>query len=250
MAHNVSANSHKEGHGHPASWHTMAGGAPLEIRWRETADRLAKLGGVAAVPISEQAVAQMEAEIARLTPAEPAAPRDDPLLEKAAGEFDFAAKHYRNLFVKIEQRRKQLSKPSYDVLMRILGLAEIPLPESAEQMIERLFDKQTPPRYPGHLSLPVTDMVETYVAATRLIADAALPLQRIVARFHIIESFEEAEHYPQRQQRLLVEQVFLRLEEFAAETARAARLRAAHLAALEERIERLERPKRQRRKSK
>ena len=147
-------------------------------------------------------------------------------------------RHYQEVFNRIEQRKKQLANPQKAVLLRILGVNEIALPETPEACIARLFGKQRPPNHPGQLSLPRADTAEAYVYATRLIADATVPLERTLDQLRVVDDFEAAEHYPHTRQQMLTEAAFRRFEEFQQTTVRNLMLK---LNAAEERLAALER---------
>jgi hypothetical protein len=206
------------------TWSRHGDQRPLEIRWRETGDKLVALGGRIIAPMCETNLDQMERECKRLTPP---APIYNPAVAAAGNEFEATVRRYQAIFDQIKKEQRQLERLRDSDVHRILSDIDDELfkePQTPQAMIDELFGRQPRDRYaspgqpeyeiPGRTYTPNYDSISGYRQATTQVLEKVFSIDAVKSRMEAVWHFESMP--PESQNRRLIVSLSRRIGELEA----------------------------------
>lgn len=197
------------------AWSRHGDQRSLEVRWRETGDKLVALGGRIIAPMCETNLDQMERECKRL--AQP--PVYNPAVAEAGREFEATVRRYQAIFDQIKKEQRQLERLRTSDAHLILGDIGGDLfkePPTTQQMVDGLFGPQCREQYPspGKLSTPDYDSISAYRQATTRVLEHVFAIDAIKTRMEAVWHFESMA--PESQNRRLIVSLSRRIGELEA----------------------------------
>jgi hypothetical protein len=200
------------------TWSRHGDQRPLEIRWRETGDKLVALGGRIIAPMCETNLDQMERECKRLAPS----PTYNPAVAAAGNEFDATLRRYAAIFDQIKKEQRQLERLRESDVHRILSDIDDELfkePQTPQEMIDELFGRQPRepyggPAIPGRTYTPNYDSISAYRQATTRVLERVFAIDAVKSRMEAVWHFESMP--PESQNRRLIVSLSRRIGELEA----------------------------------